>query len=266
MNNKDLASFKKWFEAYTASFGTPVPEDQRNISVKQEHTREVCVNAVQIARSLQMNGEDLFLAETVALLHDIGRFPQYKQYKTFDDGTSVNHAALGAKVLREQRVLEGLPKQEQDLIVHAVALHNVFYLPAGLDARTLLFTRLVRDADKIDIWRVFMDYYSQKEDSRATAVALGLPDTPEYSQKILACLSRGEMAEKSDLRTLNDFKLLQLSWFYDINFPGSLLMVAERGYIDRIARLLPDSDDVRVAVKSVQDHVDRRLVQEQRRE
>jgi putative nucleotidyltransferase with HDIG domain len=258
MNDKELVSFKKWFADYCASFATPVQEDQRNISVKQNHTHEVCLNALQIGRGLRMSRENLLLAETIALFHDVGRFPQYRQYKTFDDSISVNHAALGAKELREQKVLEGLPKHDQNLVVHAVALHNAFSLPEGLDERTRLFTRLVRDADKLDILRVFIEYYSQDADSRATAVALGLPDTPAYSPEILACLARGEMATKSNLRTLNDFKLLQLSWLYDMNFPISLQMVHERRYVDTIATLLPDDDAIREAVESVQNHVKRK--------
>ncbi len=181
MNDAELISLKTWFTGYCNSFSTPVPEDQRNISVKQDHTRQVCLNALRIGRGLQMSSEDLLLAETIALLHDVGRFPQYAQYRTFDDSISVNHAVLGAKVLRERKVLEGLPKRDQDLIIRAIILHNVFSLPGEIDETTLLFTRLVRDADKVDIWRVFIEYYEQGEESRATAVALGLPDTPEYS-------------------------------------------------------------------------------------
>ncbi len=258
MDDKELVAFKKWFANYCASFTTPVQEDQRNISVKQNHTHQVCLIALQIGRGLRLNGEDLLMAETIALFHDVGRFPQYQQYKTFDDGISVNHAALGAKVLREQKVLDGLPKHDQDLVIHAVALHNVFSLPEGLDEKTLLFAKLVRDADKLDILRVFIEYYGQDADSRATAVALGLPDLPAYSPEVLACLTRGMMATKADLRTLNDFKLLQLSWLYDMNFAVSLQMVHERRYVEKIARALPDDDAIRGAVKSVLDHLDRK--------
>ncbi len=69
------------------------------------------------------------------------------------------------------------------------------------------------------------------------------------------------MATKSDLRTLNDFKLLQLTWLYDINFPDSLLMVLERKYIETIAHSLPDNDDIRGAVNLVREHVHKKLAQ-----
>jgi hypothetical protein len=189
----------------------------------------------------------------------VGRFPQYQQYKTFDDDVSANHAALGAKVLLEKAVLRGLPEQDQNLILHAVTLHNVFVLPEVLDEKTRLFTNLIRDADKLDIWRVFIEYYGQDHDSRATAVALGLPDTPDYSPVILARLQHGEMALKSDLKTLNDFKLLQLTWLYDLNFTSSLQMVLERGYIDNMAAVLPENDEIRQAIDRVRAYVSRKL-------
>src|SRR5512144_591050 len=194
MNQTELTSLKNWFAGHCASFSTPVREDQRNIAIKQHHTHEVCQNALQIARDLGLSEEETLLAEAIALLHDVGRFSQYERYRTFDDSISVNHAALGVKVLLEKNVLQRLPMRDRDLIVDAITLHNVFSLPKELDQMTLRFARLVRDADKIDIMRVVIEFFGQDKESRAEAVALGLPDAPGYSRTVLACLARGEMA------------------------------------------------------------------------
>jgi hypothetical protein len=140
-----------------------------------------------------------------------------------------------------------------------VSLHNVFFLPELLDKRTLLFARLVRDADKLDILRVVLEYFEQDEGNRAEAVALGLPDAPEYSPEVLACLKRGEMARKADLKTLNDFKLLQLAWMYDLNFASSLRVVLERGYIGKLVNMLPNTAEIAEAAGLVRASVDRRL-------
>jgi len=259
MDRNELTSLKQWFAEYCASFSTPVREDQKNFVVKRDHTREVCLNAVRIATDLKLSEHDVLLAEAAGLFHDVGRFPQYQQYRTFDDSISVNHAALGVKVLLEKNVFRGLPKPEQDLIVRSVSLHNVFFLPELLDKRTLLFARLVRDADKLDILRVVIEYFGQAAGNRAEAVALGLPDSPGYSPEVLACLARGEMARKSDLTTLNDFKLLQLAWLYDLNFASSLRMVLERQYIDKLAEMLPGTDEIKQAVELVRAYVNGRL-------
>ena len=151
MDQHELNDLKRLFNDYCGSFYSLNREDQRNITLKEEHTRNVCGNIVQIARGLSLDDARITLAEAIALYHDIGRFPQYQKFKTFKDSVSVNHAALGAKVLIENNVLQGLPKHEQDIIVRAVALHNVYSIPGGLDQDLLLFLKLVRDADKLDI-------------------------------------------------------------------------------------------------------------------
>jgi putative nucleotidyltransferase with HDIG domain len=260
MNQKDLLSLKDWFAEYCLRFSTHVEEDRRNFEVKKDHTYHVCLNALRVGRSLHLNHVDMLLAEAIALFHDVGRFPQYQQYKTFDDDVSANHAALGAKLLLEQDVLRGLPEQEQNLILHAVTLHNVFSLPDTLDQRTRLFALIVRDADKLDIWRVFIEYFAQDGASRPTAVALGLPDVPEYSSEVLDCLRQGKIAPKSEIKTLNDFKLLQLTWLYDLNFTGSLHIVRERGYIDKLAAALPADLEIREAIERARTFVTGKLM------
>ncbi len=258
MDQNELILLKSWFADYCASFSLPTEVDQRNIAIKQGHTHQVCLNAVRIAEDLGLDQQKTRLSEAIALFHDVGRFSQYEQYKTFDDSISVNHAVLGTKVLLEQNVLGSLPKHDRDIIVRSVTLHNVFTLPEGLDEKSLLFAMLIRDADKLDILRVVIEYFEQDKGSRAEAVALGLPDVPEeYSQAVLACLVRGEMARKNALTTLNDFKLLQLAWLYDLNFTCSLRMVVERDYIRKLADMLPQNKEIAGAIEIVRCYVDK---------
>jgi hypothetical protein len=259
MDRQGLDNLKQWFFDFYRTFDTPNQEDRQNLSLKQEHTLRVCDNMIAIARDLSLDEGRVLLAEAVALFHDVGRFPQYRKYHTFRDSVSVNHAALGAKVLIENNVLQSALKSEQDLIIRVVTLHNVFAVPEGLDPETLLFLKMVRDADKLDIWRVLLEYYSQNEAERATAVGLDLPDTDAYSPDVLESLRRREMVQMTALRTLNDFKLLQLAWIFDLNFAASLRMVAGRRYIERMASLLPDTGDIKNVVDRVRDYATERL-------
>jgi putative nucleotidyltransferase with HDIG domain len=255
MNEDIVHSLHIWFQNYVRSCSSSVPDDQRNIAIKEMHTHEVCSNAVRIAKDLGLDRRDAALAEIIALFHDVGRFSQYRHYKTFDDSISINHAVQGAKLLVEHEVLHDLPKQDQDIVIRCVTLHNVFSLPESLNERSLLFAKLIRDADKLDIVRVVIEYCKQDKRDRAEAVALGLPDVPDYSPAVLACLTRGELARKEALTTLTDFKLLQLAWFYGLNFTCSLQMVDERGYIATLAAMLPRGRDIDGAVRIVSDYV-----------
>ncbi len=259
MKRDELSSLKAWFTGYCDSFSSDLDEDRKNFDVKRKHTDNVCSNMLLIAEDLKLDDERTLLAEAVALFHDVGRFPQYQQYKTFQDSISVNHATLGAKVLLENSALRGLPKEEQDLIVHAVTLHNVLTVPGELDRDLLQLVKMVRDADKLDIWRIFLEYYAQPARDKPTAVALGLPDIPEYSPEILAQLHQRKLVLLSSLKTLTDFKLLQLAWIFDLNFTASFRIVAQRNTIDRFALTLPKTDAIADAVDAVREYLNERL-------
>ena len=259
MDHKELSGFKKWFAGYCASFAVSHEEDQGNFALKEQHTHDVCANIVRIAADLSLDGRRSLLAEVIALFHDVGRFPQYQKFRTFNDRSSANHAALGAKVLLEHRVLDSLPKRDRELVVHVVAMHNVFSLPDSLDNDTLLLLRMVRDADKIDIMRVMIAHCGRREEERSAIVGLGLPDAPGYSAEILARLENREMVRMSSLKALNDFKLLQLAWIYDLNFTSSLRMVKERAYVLALAAMLPPVDEISRAVMRIQNYVDEKI-------
>lgn len=239
MTTDCLQRLKAWFAGYCRSFHTGNPADDRNYVLKEEHTGRVCENIRRIAGEAGVGADGLLLAEAIALCHDVGRFPQYRRYRTFKDADSANHAALGVAVLREEGVLDKLPQDEQDIIIRGVGLHNVFAVPEQLDPESALFVSMIRDADKIDIWRVFIDYYRLPDGERASAVGLGFPDLPGYSPEVASCLERREMVRLATVRSLNDFKLLQLSWVFDLNFPVSFRMIRERRLIEQLAATLP---------------------------
>jgi putative nucleotidyltransferase with HDIG domain len=258
MDNDTLEGYRAWFAGFVQEHAEPDARHQQNILLKEDHTRQVCDNALRIAAELGLDTAETALAGAVALFHDVGRFPQYRRFRTFQDSLSANHAVLGAKVLIERQVLRDLPGRERSLIVRAVTLHNVFTLPPLADDGVRLHARIVRDADKLDIWRVFTEYFTLPPAGRPSAAGLGLPDAPELSPGVLNSLGRRQMVRLTSLRTLNDFKLLQLAWIYDMNFAPSLRMVRERGVIDRLSEAMPRTPEVDRALDDLRDHVRRR--------
>lgn len=259
MTQNDLIAFKRWFSDFTRSFYSSNEEDQKNIMLKVEHTLNVCKNIVEIAQGSSLGENRTLLAETVALFHDIGRFPQYAEYKTFRDAISVNHGLLASKILIKENVLHSLPPYERQLIIQAVKFHNAFAIPPMLDDETVLLLRLIRDADKADIFRVFIEYYESPKEDRASATAFGVPDTPECSAVMLACILNQKVASYSNIRTENDFKLMKLSWIYDLHFKESIRLIQKKNYIDRLIEKLPHTDAVMEAVAALKDYLSERL-------
>src|SRR6185369_8595410 len=101
---------------------------------------------------------------------------QFRRWRTFRDSDSDNHARLGVDVIRDQNVLAAIDPAEQQLIEEAVRFHNLLHLPARIQSPTRLFINLIRDADKLDIWRVFVEQLAQPPEKRASAVTLGFAD------------------------------------------------------------------------------------------
>ena len=244
MNKETVAALKDWFAGYVQTFKSGDDDLQQNIDLQEEHTRRVCSEILDIGKKLGLNDEDLCLAEVIALFHDIGRFEQYARFRTFVDLHSVNHAEHGIKILQKNGVLDSLDEPTRELILRTIAYHNRAALPQKETEKCLFFTKLLRDADKLDIWRVVTDYYQRKNGKRNGALELGLPDTPEISEDVYNDLMEGKIVDVTHLKNLNDFKLLQIGWIYDINFTPTFKYVKKRRYLEMIRDVLPESKKV----------------------
>lgn len=259
MRAQDIRHLEGWFEQYTASYFSSNREDQKNISLKIEHSRCVRQNIVDIAKGEGLDDNALRIAEVIGLFHDIGRFPQYAQYRTFRDADSKSHGLLGYKALVEEDALSCIPEEERQLILTAVRFHGAYAIPSALNGDGVLYLKLIRDADKIDIYRVFIEYYESPPGERASATAFGVPDTPEYSKKMLSNIMQGKIASYSDIRTENDFRLMKLSWVYDMNFDSSVKLLVEKRYIDRLMGMMPDTEEIKLAMDRLKRYITERL-------
>ena len=256
MQQADLERIQAWFADYLGGYLDLDPEGLKNIRLKEEHTAKVVAVMEQLAVGERLTASETCLACAVALLHDVGRFPQYRRWRTFRDSESDNHARLGLEVIRQQQVLHQLSPDEQLLIEEAIRFHNLLALPLQFKSPTDRYIRLIRDADKLDIWRVFDEYFRQPSAERASAVGLGLPDqADEITADCLAALQAGEVVRLDTVRVLNDFILLQLSWAYDLNVPTAFRLLQERGYLSKLAALLPAVAGLDEAVARAVRHV-----------
>lgn len=259
MREEDLRCMKDWFSEYTGSFYSENEEDQRNISLKIEHTLNVCQNILEIAESVALEDNGVRLAETIALFHDIGRFQQYAEFRTFRDADSKNHGLLGAKTLIKEDVLRGLHENEQELILNSVKFHNAYAIPTNQSRENIFFLKLIRDADKVDIFRVFLEYYESPMEKRASATAFGVPDTPEYSGEMLSCLAKKRIASYSHIKTENDFRLMKLSWVYDLHFDETIRLLQKRDFINKLVHKLPQTEEIRSAMSILREYMEERL-------
>ena len=122
-----------------------------------------------------------------------------------------------------------------------------------------MYIRLLRDADKLDIWRVFLDHFNTRDKLPNPVIEFSLPDDPNFSPRVLSAFSEERFVCFQDLKTLNDFKLLLLSWVFDLNFDYSIQMVKDRGYVEKIGAILPNSHVTQKVLKHIHDYMERHL-------
>lgn len=244
INKEIVEDFKNWFAGYVQSFKSGDEDFRQNIVMKEKHTWRVCGEILSLGKKLGLNEGELRLAEVIALFHDIGRFEQYARYRTFVDLDSEDHAILGIKILKENDVLRPLDEATRNLIFRTISYHNRASLPRGETGTCLFFTKLLRDADKLDIWKVVTDYYRRKNSRQNVAIELGLPDTPGISGDVYEALMQRKIVDADHLRNLNDFKLLQIGWIYGINFEPTFHCIKERKYLDIIRDHLPPTEKI----------------------
>ncbi|MDD2851596.1 MAG: HD domain-containing protein [Desulfuromonadaceae bacterium] len=249
MEQSHLDTLIHWFDRYVEPFLTTDEEGKNNIQLKIEHTGKVCEAMALLCEGEHLSPGESRIASAIALLHDVGRFPQYRRWRTFRDSDSDNHARLAIDVIREERILAGSDQAEQLMIEEAIRFHNLLTPPAAVKSPTRTFINLIRDADKIDIWRVFTELLAQPPKQRASAATLGMPDRPDsVSENCVAALDSGIVVHLDTVSCVNDFIVLQISWVYDLTSSTSRKILLSRGYIPELASYLPKRDDVRRAV------------------
>ncbi len=254
MQKEDLDFFRKWFLDYVDNFSSSDSFIQNNIKMKIEHTGKVCENILLLAKAEKIMGEGCRLAETIALFHDLGRFEQFMRYKTFKDSESENHALLGVKILKRKGILSHISRKERGLILKAVEYHNLMEIPECTENSKELFfySKLIRDADKLDILRIVSESYKEGEKGRNPALELYLPDTAGCSESIITDILNKRMAKMGDVKNLNDVKLLRLSWIFDINFPATFAILKEHKYLSTIISSMPEAKEVHVIEKHLE--------------
>jgi len=223
---------------YVRPFLLNAGEGSSAVGLKIVHSQRVRHETVSIGRDLDLEGHALFLAELAGLFHDIGRFEQFRQFGTFVDAQSVDHAAVGCKVLKREGVLNDLASEDRSVILDAIYYHNKLAVPESFRDLRLLLSQLVRDADKLDILRVFDEV--REKGSGTETVNLGLPECPDISPSVFREFMQGDVVRFKNIRTSADFLVMRLSWLYDINFQPTLKRIIERGYIKRMEQQIPD--------------------------
>ncbi len=236
---------QRWFDAYVDRFRQPSGSLEPMLELKYVHCGRVAGVAEGIAADLGWPADEVRLARTVGLLHDVGRFSQFRQFGTYHDPVSVDHGQRGCEVLAAERALEPCPEDLARLIRSTVRLHNARVLPPALGPAAGRFVRLVRDADKIDALRIFDEAIETGSLQDNPEICWNMPRHGPLSQRLLEDLGQGRIGSYAEVKSVDDFQLVLLSWAFDLQFPPARRRARAAGYFDRMLGRLPDGPLVR---------------------
>ncbi len=212
--------------------------------LKRIHTDKVVANARAIAAGEGFDAETSAACIAAALLRDTGRYEQLKRYNTFRDSDSVDHAVFSHDIVRDLGWLDECSESERKAVLDAVLFHNRRDLPEGLDALTLAAGQTVRDADKLDIFRVLERQVATTDWRRDSAAFWYLPVSAPPNPAVVAAIVERRPVDYQNIKSLADFVLIQVGWMASgLRYATSRRLVVERGHLEWRRRFLHELTD-----------------------
>lgn len=243
------------FADYAAHYNAADPK----IKLKIDHTYRVAALCHRIAISLGMSPAEVDLAWLCGLLHDVGRFEQLRQYGTFNDAQSIDHAAMSAKVLFEEgHIRDYCDEDTEDALLRtAVAWHSAYRLPEDLDPRTLQFCQILRDADKVDILRVNVEVPMEEIYNVTTQALRQSPVSPA----VLQAFYEHHCVLRSLKQYPADNAVGHASLVFELCYAESLRAVKEQGWLWKLLNFPSDNPDTAAAFAAMREEMTRWLQQ-----
>lgn len=238
--------------------------DSPRVKMKIGHIIRVSRNCEKLAKALNLSREQIELARLIGLLHDIGRFEQYKnlnevlnnkeyseQNKILDITKKFDHGEAGVNVLKKDDYIRTYIKDNtyDDIIFEAVYQHNKYEIPKGLSKEKELYCKIIKDADKIDLLYEGVYIYWQNNE-RKNQVEEG-----ELSPKMLEDFYQNRLADNRNRVSEADQILRFASFVFDINFLKSFEILNENGnigkMIDKFNYKIPKTKEEMIKVKQI---------------
>ena len=214
-----------FFNKYVNEYDLNIEEIKR----KQEHSYRVMVLCEQIAISLSLDNKQIYLCTLIGLLHDIARFEQYKKYQTFVDSKSVDHGEYAIKIINSNHIIKEFVDNEIEyqILKKAIKNHNKFELEENLNQEEIMYAKIVRDADKLDIMEETLNVFFNKEEEKKKI------ENGNISKEVInQIFARKTVLRKKDFSEI-DRLLVYIAFVFDFNFKYTFYKIKERDYVNK---------------------------------
>lgn len=221
-----------------------------HIKYKYNHSIRVEKICEALAQSLNFNEEDTYIIKTIGLLHDIGRFEQLKLTGAYND-TEFDHGAYGAMILFKEGLIEkfNIDPKYYNIIEFAILNHNKYQISDTDDERKLLFAKLIRDADKIDIF----DAYTYLKSYNITNI------DDDVTNEVAIQFRKHESINRKIRKTKADLLISVIAFVYDINFIESLEIINKQNYLDELYNQIENREKFLEYFEYAKDYINERI-------
>lgn len=281
--NKPVINRKNVINAFAEYVRNYDPSDEK-IKLKIDHTYRVAGLCQRIAESLGLSEPDVDIAWLLGMLHDIGRFEQIRRFGTFNDVQSVDHAEFGADLLFKEGLIRkfaegyyeecelarsGNEEAEQiiknnehhnkdtGLLEMAIRQHNKYRVKEDLTERQRMFCDILRDADKVDIFKVNADIPMEIiYDVTTEELKNGI-----ITKEVLESFYKKETVLKSVRRSAVDHIVGHISLLFELVYKESYRQAKEQGYVYKLLDFKSDVPEVNAEFGDMRKYVDEFLME-----
>ena len=281
--NKPVINRENVINAFAEYVRNYDPSDEK-IKLKIDHTYRVAGLCQRIAESLGLSEPDVDIAWLLGMLHDIGRFEQIRRFGTFNDVQSVDHAEFGADLLFKEGLIrkfaEGYyeecelaePENQEDeqiiknnehhnkdtgLLEMAIRQHNKYRVKEDLTERQRMFCDILRDADKVDIFKVNADIPMEIiYDVTTEELKNGI-----ITKEVLESFYKKETVLKSVRRSAVDHIVGHISLLFELVYKESYRQAKEQGYVYKLLDFKSDVPEVNAEFDDMRKYVDEFLME-----
>ena len=281
--NKPAINRKNVINAFAEYVRNYDPSDEK-IKLKIDHTYRVAGLCQRIAESLGLSEPDVDIAWLLGMLHDIGRFEQIRRFGTFNDAQSVDHAEFGADLLFKEGLIRkfaegyyeecelarsGNEEAEQiiknnehhnkdtGLLEMAIRQHNKYRVKEDLTERQRMFCDILRDADKVDIFKVNADIPMEIiYDVTTEELKNGV-----ITKEVLESFYKKETVLKSVRKSAVDHIVGHISLLFELVYKESYRQAKEQGYVYKLLDFKSDVPEVNAEFDDMRKYVDEFLME-----
>ncbi|MEE3494842.1 MAG: HD domain-containing protein [Butyrivibrio sp.] len=247
----DRQRVKERFASYTRGYD---PEDTK-IALKIAHTYRVADYCEQIARSIGLTDDEVEFAWLSGMLHDIGRFEQVKRYNTFLDSQSVDHAEFGADLLFGENGFIGdyIDDRSWDPMLEIVIRqHNKYRMDAAISGKTLVFCNILRDADKVDIFRVNVETPMEEIYNVSSDVLF----SSGVSEKVMEQVRERRAINRDIMNSPAEHLIGHIALTFELVYEKSREIAKEQGYLYKMFDFPTRNESTKKALTEIRSLID----------